>query len=84
MIKILIYPYYPPVIQHGVLENGAYIGNVPQKTPVHRRFSTAMFDDQREKEMMENTQRCSDISSFKSEDSEFEAENGGIQRETCI
>ena len=33
---------------------------------------------------MENTQRCLDMLSFKSEDSEFEAENGGIQRETDI
>ena len=38
---------YPPVIKHGLLENGPFIGDFPIKTSIPRGFSTAMFDYQR-------------------------------------
>ena len=38
---------YPPVIKHGVLENGPFISDLPIKTSMHRGFSVAMFDYQR-------------------------------------
>ena len=38
---------YPPVIKHGVLEKGPFIGDVPMKTSIHRGFSSAMFDETR-------------------------------------
>ena len=31
---------YPPVIKHGVLENGSFIGDFPMKTSLHRDFSS--------------------------------------------
>ena len=37
----------PPVIEHGVLENGPFIGGLPIESPNQRGFSTAMFDCQR-------------------------------------
>ena len=38
---------YPPVIKYRVLENGPLISDFPIKTSIHRRFSIAMFDDQK-------------------------------------
>ena len=38
---------YPPVIKHGVLENGPLISAFPIKTSIHRGFSIAVFDYQR-------------------------------------
>ena len=37
----------PPVIEHGVLENGPFIGGLPIESPNQRGFSAAMFDCQR-------------------------------------
>ena len=39
---------YRPVVKHGVLENGPLISDFPIKTFIHRRFSIAMFDYQRD------------------------------------
>ena len=38
---------YPPVIKHGLLENGPFISNFPNKTSIHRTFPIAMFDETR-------------------------------------
>ena len=38
---------YPPVIKHGVLENGPFIGDLPIETSIYRELSIAMFDYQR-------------------------------------
>ena len=37
---------YPPVIKHGLLENGPFIGDFPMKTSIHKVFSITMFDYQ--------------------------------------
>ena len=37
---------YPPVIKHGLLENGPLIGKFPIKTSIPKGFSIAMFDYQ--------------------------------------
>ena len=38
---------YPPVIKHGLLENGPFMGDFPIKTSIHIGLSIAMFDYQR-------------------------------------
>ena len=38
---------YPPVIKHGVLENGPFINDFPIQTSIHRVFSIAMFEYRR-------------------------------------
>ena len=42
------YGIYPPVIKHGLQENGPFIGDFQIKTSIHRGFSVAMFDYQRD------------------------------------
>ena len=53
---------YPPVIKHGWLENGQFIGDFPNKTSVDKGFSVAMFDYQRVRKVVQ-------LKSFKETDS---------------
>ena len=39
--------YYPPVVKHGVLENGSFISDFPIETPISSEFPIATFDSRR-------------------------------------
>ena len=47
MLFPMKYMNYPPVIQHGLLENGPLLDDCPIETSIHREFYIAMFDYQR-------------------------------------